>query len=103
MHMADPPRYLVRQEMGTTVPNLLRDIANKAMELVSHPATIRGHAILGDLNQNDPGLSVRRQDADEAYHTITAIRAALSPTRRGPLVPPTGVMSGSGRTTCRSS
>jgi len=68
------------KEMGTTGANLLRDIANKAMESVSHAGDESArHAILGDLKQNDPVLSAADDKTlMEAYHTMTRFAPTLS-------------------------
>lgn len=68
------------KEMGTTGANLLRDIANKAVETASHAGDEAArHAILGDLKQNDAVLSA----ADDkvlmgAYHTMSRFAPVLS-------------------------
>lgn len=68
------------KEMGTTGANLLRDIANKAIETASHAGDEAArHAILGDLKQNDTVLSA----ADDkvlmgAYHTMSRFAPVLS-------------------------
>lgn len=68
------------KEMGTTGANLLRDIANKAMETVGHAGDESArHAILGDLKQNDPVLSAADDKTlMEAYHTMTRFAPTLS-------------------------
>lgn len=68
------------KEMGTTGANLLRDIANKAVETASHAGDEAARrAILGDLKQNDTVLSA----ADDkvlmgAYHTMSRFAPVLS-------------------------
>lgn len=68
------------KEMGTTGANLLRDIANKAVETASHAGDEAARrAILGDLKQNDAVLSA----ADDkvlmgAYHTMSRFAPVLS-------------------------
>lgn len=68
------------KEMGTTGANLLRDIANKAIETASHAGDEAArHAILGDLRQSDSVLSA----ADDkvlmgAYHTMSRFAPVLS-------------------------
>jgi hypothetical protein len=68
------------KEMGTSGANLLRDIANKAMEAVGHAGDASARqAILGDLKRNDSVLA----GADdkilmEAYHTMTRFAPTLS-------------------------
>lgn len=68
------------KEMGTTGANLLRDIANKAMESVSHAGDESArHAILGDLKQNDSVLSAADdQTLMDAYHTMARFAPTLS-------------------------
>lgn len=68
------------KEMGTTGANLLRDIANKAMETVNHAGDESArHAILGGLKQNDPVLSAADDKTlMEAYHTMTRFAPTLS-------------------------
>jgi Arc/MetJ family transcription regulator len=68
------------KEMGTTGANLLRDMANKAMEAVGHAGDSSAReAILGDLKRSDAVLA----NADdktlmEAYHTMTRFAPVLS-------------------------
>jgi len=68
------------KEMGTTGANLLRDMANKAMEAAGHAGDSSAReAILGDLKRTDPVLA----NADdktlmEAYHTMTRFAPVLS-------------------------
>lgn len=68
------------KEMGTTGANLLRDIANKAMEAVGQAGDASARqAILGELKRIDPVLA----DADdkilmESYHTMTRFAPVLS-------------------------
>lgn len=68
------------KEIGTTGANLLRDIANKAMEAVGHAGDQSARdAIIGDLKRNDPVLA----GADdttlmEAYHTMSRFAPVLS-------------------------
>jgi hypothetical protein len=68
------------KEMGTTGANLLRDIANKAMESVSRAGDESArHAILGDLKQSDPVLSAADdRTLMEAYHTMARFAPTLS-------------------------
>lgn len=68
------------KEMGTTGANLLRDIANKAMEAAGHAGDASAReAIIGDLKRSDSVLA----GADdttlmEAYHTMTRFAPVLS-------------------------
>lgn len=68
------------KEMGTSGANLLRDIANKAMETAGHAGDEAARqAILGDLKRTDSVLS----GADdkilmEAYHTMARFAPVLS-------------------------
>lgn len=68
------------KEMGTTGANLLRDMANKAMEAAGQAGDSSAReAILGDLKRTDPVLA----NADdktlmEAYHTMTRFAPVLS-------------------------
>ncbi len=68
------------KEMGTSGANLLRDIANKAMETAGHAGDASAReAILGDLKRTDTVLA----NADdktlmEAYHTMTRFAPVLS-------------------------
>jgi hypothetical protein len=68
------------KEMGSTGANLLRDIANKAMEAMGHAGDHSAReAILGDLKRNDSVLA----NADdktlmEAYHSMTRFAPTLS-------------------------
>lgn len=68
------------KEMGTTGANLLRDIANKAMEAAGHAGDQAAReAIIGDLKRTDPVLSTA-DDATlmEAYHTMSRFAPVLS-------------------------
>lgn len=68
------------KEMGTSGANLLRDIANKAMEAAGHAGDASAReAIIGDLKKTDSVLA----NADdttlmEAYHTMTRFAPVLS-------------------------
>ncbi len=68
------------KEMGSSGANLLRDIANKAMEAVGHAGDQAAReAILGELKRTDPVLA----GADdkvlmESYHTMTRFAPVLS-------------------------
>jgi hypothetical protein len=68
------------KEMGTTGANLLRDMANKAMETASHAGDEAARqAILGELKKTDSVLA----NADdktlmEAYHTMSRFAPVLS-------------------------
>lgn len=68
------------KEMGTTGANLLRDVANKAMEAAGHAGDEAARqAILGDLKRSDLVLA----GADdrvlmEAYHTMARFAPVLS-------------------------
>lgn len=68
------------KEMGTTGANLLRDIANKAMDAVGHAGdNAARQAILVELKRTDPVLA----QADdkllmESYHTMTRFAPVLS-------------------------
>lgn len=68
------------KEMGTTGANLLRDIANKAMETASHAGDESARqAILGDLKRTDPVLaSADDKVLMEAYHTMARFAPVLS-------------------------
>jgi hypothetical protein len=68
------------KEMGTTGANLLRDIANKAMETAGHAGDEAArHAILGDLKRTDPVLaSADDKVLMEAYHTMARFAPVLS-------------------------
>lgn len=68
------------KEMGTTGANLLRDIANKAMDALGHAGDDSARkAILGELKQSDPVLA-HADDAVlmESYHTMTRFAPTLS-------------------------
>jgi hypothetical protein len=68
------------KEMGTTGANLLRDIANKAMNAVGQAGDASAReAIIGDLKRNDPVLA-GADDATlmEAYHTMSRFAPVLS-------------------------
>jgi hypothetical protein len=68
------------KEMGSTGANLLRDIANKAMEAAGHAGDASAReAIIGDLKRTDSVLS-SADDATlmEAYHTMTRFAPVLS-------------------------
>lgn len=68
------------KEMGTSGANLLRDIANKAMEAAGHAGDASAReAIIGDLKQTDSVLA-NADDATlmEAYHTMTRFAPVLS-------------------------
>lgn len=68
------------KEMGTSGANLLRDIANKAMEAAGHAGDASAReAIIGELKRTDSVLA----NADdgtlmEAYHTMTRFAPVLS-------------------------
>jgi len=68
------------KEMGTSGANLLRDIANKAMEAAGHTGDASAReAIIGDLKRSDSVLA----NADdktlmEAYHTMARFAPVLS-------------------------
>lgn len=68
------------KEMGTTGANLLRDIANKAMEAVGHAGDDAARqAILGDLKSTDSVLAAADDKTlMEAYHTMTRFAPVLS-------------------------
>jgi hypothetical protein len=68
------------KEMGTTGANLLRDIANKAMEAAGHAGDASARdAIIGDLKRNDPVLAgADDQTLMEAYHTMSRFAPVLS-------------------------
>lgn len=68
------------KEMGTTGANLLRDIANKAMETAGHAGDESARqAILGDLKRTDPVLaSADDKVLMEAYHTMARFAPVLS-------------------------
>lgn len=68
------------KEMGSSGANLLRDIANKAMEAAGHAGDSSAReAIIGDLKRTDPVLA-GADDATlmEAYHTMTRFAPVLS-------------------------
>lgn len=68
------------KEMGTSGANLLRDIANKAMEAAGHAGDSSAReAIIGDLKRTDSVLA-NADDATlmEAYHTMTRFAPVLS-------------------------
>lgn len=68
------------KEMGTTGANLLRDMANKAMDAMSHAGDGAARAaILGDLKKTDTVLaSADDQTLMEAYHTMTRFAPVLA-------------------------
>jgi hypothetical protein len=68
------------KEMGTTGANLLRDIANKAMEAAGHAGDASAReAIIGDLKRNDSVLAAADDKTlMEAYHTMTRFAPVLS-------------------------
>lgn len=68
------------KEMGTSGANLLRDMANKAMEAMGHAGDASAReAILGDLKRTDSVLA-NADDATlmEAYHSMTRFAPTLS-------------------------
>jgi hypothetical protein len=68
------------KEMGSSGANLLRDIANKAMEAAGHAGDSSAReAIIGDLKRTDSVLA-GADDATlmEAYHTMTRFAPVLS-------------------------
>jgi len=68
------------KEMGTTGANLLRDIANKAMESAGHAGDEAARAaILGDLKRTDSVLSTADDKMlMETYHTMARFAPVLS-------------------------
>lgn len=68
------------KEMGTTGANLLRDIANKAMESIGHAGDAAAReAILANLKRTDSVLATADDKVlMEAYHTMTRFAPVLS-------------------------
>ena len=68
------------KEMGTSGANLLRDIANKAMEAIGHGGQVAARqAILGDLKRSDSVLAgADDKTLMESYHTMTRFAPVLS-------------------------
>ena len=68
------------KEMGTTGANLLRDIANKAMEAAGHAGDASAReAIIGELKRTDSVLAGADDSTlMEAYHTMTRFAPVLS-------------------------
>lgn len=87
------------KEMGTSGANLLRDIANKAMEAAGHAGdTSAREAILGALRREDPVLGgADERVLMESYHTMTRFAPTLSTDKNAVRsFLRTAVMSGSG-------
>jgi hypothetical protein len=81
MHMgASAAVQTFGKEMGTTGANLLRDIANKAMEAAGHAGDASAReAIIGDLKRTDSVLAGADDSTlMEAYHTMTRFAPVLS-------------------------